>query len=52
MPKLPRLTATEAEKLLLDAGFMQIRSKGSYRIYFREEVRVVIPFHSGKILLS
>ncbi len=50
MPKLPRLTATEAEKLLLDAGFIQIRSKGSHRIYFREEVRVVIPFHSGKIL--
>ncbi len=50
MPKLPRLTATEAEKLLLDVGFIQIRSKGSHRIYFREEVRVVIPFHSGKIL--
>ncbi|MCC5599682.1 type II toxin-antitoxin system HicA family toxin [Nostoc sp. CHAB 5714] len=29
---------------------MQIRSKGSHRIYFREEVRVVIPFHSGKVL--
>ncbi|MEH1782115.1 MAG: type II toxin-antitoxin system HicA family toxin [Nostoc sp.] len=50
MPKLPRITAIEAEKLLLDAGFIQIRSKGSHRIYFREEVRVVIPFHSGKIL--
>ncbi|BAZ53387.1 YcfA family protein [Nostoc sp. NIES-4103] len=50
MPKLPRLNATEAEKLLLDAGFIQIRSKGSHRIYLREEVRVVIPFHSGKLL--
>ncbi|QJB43677.1 type II toxin-antitoxin system HicA family toxin [Dolichospermum flos-aquae] len=50
MPKLPRLTAKEAEKLLLSAGFMQIRSKGSHRIYFRENVRVVIPFHSGKVL--
>ena len=50
MPKLPRLTAREAEKLLLDAGFIQIRSKGSHRIYFREEVRVVIPFHPGKVL--
>ncbi|MEH1999015.1 MAG: type II toxin-antitoxin system HicA family toxin [Nostoc sp.] len=50
MPKLPRINATEAEKFLLDAGFIQIRSKGSHRIYFREEVRVVIPFHSGKIL--
>ncbi|MEH2145095.1 type II toxin-antitoxin system HicA family toxin [Nostoc sp.] len=50
MPKLPRLTAREAEKLLLDEGFIQIRSKGSHRIYFREEVRVVIPFHPGKVL--
>ena len=50
MPKLPRITAKEAEKLLLDAGFIQIRSKGSHRIYRREEIRVVIPFHSGKML--
>ncbi|MEY3223350.1 MAG: hypothetical protein RLZZ203_2206 [Cyanobacteriota bacterium] len=50
MPKLPRINAKEAEKLLLNAGFIEIRSKGSHRIYFRENVRVVIPFHSGKIL--
>ncbi|ALB40891.1 MULTISPECIES: type II toxin-antitoxin system HicA family toxin [Nostocales] len=50
MPKLPRLTAKESEKLLLNAGFIEMRSKGSHRIYFRENVRVVIPFHSGKIL--
>jgi predicted RNA binding protein YcfA (HicA-like mRNA interferase family) len=50
LPKLPRITAKEAEKLLLNAGFIEIRSKGSHRIYSRENVRVVIPFHSGKIL--
>ena len=50
MPKLPRLTAKEAEKLLFDAGFRQIRSKGSHRIYLKDSTRVVIPFHSGKIL--
>ncbi len=50
MPKLPRLTAKEAEKLLVDAGFEFIRSKGSHRIYRKDEIRVVIPFHSGKIL--
>lgn len=50
MPKLPRLTAPEAEKLLLAAGFTQLRSKGSHRIYFKAGVRVVIPFHAGKIL--
>ncbi len=50
MPKLPRLTAKEAERLLLDAGFIQIRSKGSHRVYQLEEIRVVVPFHSGKVL--
>ena len=50
MPKLPRLTAVEAEKLLLQAGFKLIRSKGSHRIYMKEDKRFVLPFHSGKIL--
>lgn len=50
MPKLPRLTAKEAETILLEAGFLRIRSKGSHRIYYKDEVRVVIPFHSGKTL--
>jgi predicted RNA binding protein YcfA (HicA-like mRNA interferase family) len=50
LPKLPRLTASEAEKLLLKAGFQLIRSKGSHRIYFKNNVRMVIPFHAGHIL--
>jgi len=50
LPKLPRLTAVEAEKLLLQAGFKLIRSKGSHRIYMKEDKRFVLPFHSGKIL--
>ena len=50
MPKLPRLTAKEAEKILLNAGFEFIRSKGSHRIYRKDDNRVVVPFHSGKIL--
>ncbi len=29
---------------------MQIRSQGSHRIYLKDNIRVVIPFHSGKIL--
>jgi predicted RNA binding protein YcfA (HicA-like mRNA interferase family) len=35
---------------LLDAGFSLLRSKGNHRIYFKEGIRVVIPFHAGKIL--
>jgi predicted RNA binding protein YcfA (HicA-like mRNA interferase family) len=50
MPKLPRLTATEAEKLLLKAGFVWVRSKGSHRIYQRQSERMVLPFHPGKVL--
>jgi predicted RNA binding protein YcfA (HicA-like mRNA interferase family) len=50
LPKLPRLTAEEAEKQLLKAGFSLIRSKGSHRIYKKERRRVIVPFHSGKTL--
>ena len=50
MPKLPRLNAKEAEKLLFEAGFIHIRSQGSHRIYQRDQIRVVIPFHGNKIL--
>ena len=50
MPKLPRLTAKEAEALLLKSGFVLMRSKGSHHIFFKENIRVVITFHSGKIL--
>ena len=50
MPKLPRLTAEEAEKKLLRAGFKLVRSKGSHKIYRKENERFVLPFHAGKIL--
>lgn len=50
MPKQARLTAQEAEHQLLAAGFVLIRSKGSHRIYRRDAERVVVPFHSGRIL--
>ena len=48
--KLPRLTAKEAEKTLLNSGFTFLRQKGSHRIYGKASKRMVIPFHSGKIL--
>ena len=50
MPKLPVITAKEAESLLLKAGFDFIRSAGSHRIYMKGKKRVVIPFHTGKTL--
>ena len=50
MAKSPRLNAKEAEELILKSGFEFIRSKGSHRIYVKNKIRVVIPFHSNKIL--
>ena len=50
MPKLPRLAAADAETMLLKAGFVWLRSKGSHRIYAKGGRRVVIPFHSNATL--
>ena len=50
MAKQPLMTAKEAESLLLKAGFVFVKSKGSHRIYLRQAARVVIPFHAGKTL--
>ena len=50
MPRAPRLTAPDAERLLLRAGFNLIRTKGSHRIDLKETVRVVVPFHGRRVL--
>jgi predicted RNA binding protein YcfA (HicA-like mRNA interferase family) len=50
LPKLPILTAQEAEVLLKQAGFELLRSKGSHRIYLRGTRRIVIPFHGNRTL--
>ena len=50
MPKVPRLTADEAEAMLKKAGFVWLRSKGSHRIYGKGGRRIVVPFHSGATL--
>lgn len=50
MVRLPRLTSQEAEDLLLQAGYSLIRTKGSHRIYLKDSVRIIIPFHAGKAL--
>lgn len=50
MAKLPRLKVQEAEKLLLKAGFKMVRSKGNHRIYRKGDRRIIVPFHTSKIL--
>jgi len=48
--KTPRITPQKAESMLLEVGFQMIRSKGSHRIYMKNDRRVIIPYHPGKIL--
>ena len=48
--KLPRLTAQELIKALKKLGFLESRTSGSHRIYKKESKRIVVPFHSGKII--
>jgi len=47
---LPKLNFKEAEKLLLNAGFILARTKGSHKIYIKNNKRIVLPFHKSKIL--
>ncbi len=47
--KCPRLTAQEVE-LLLDKKIELSRQKGSHRIYRKDSLRMVIPYHQGKTL--
>jgi predicted RNA binding protein YcfA (HicA-like mRNA interferase family) len=44
------MTAVEAEQLLKENGFEIIRIKGSHKVFFKDNRRVVVPCHSGKIL--
>jgi predicted RNA binding protein YcfA (HicA-like mRNA interferase family) len=49
--KLPRVTASEAIKVLERVGFSFSRQSGSHKIYKNKQGRrVTIPFHSGAIL--
>ena len=50
MPKAPRLNAADAEAMLLKAGLVWLRSKGSHRIYGKGSRRVVVPFHNSATL--
>lgn len=50
MPRASRTTALQAENLLLEHGFILVRSRGSHRIYVKGGVRVVVPHHVGRTL--
>ena len=49
--KVPRLTASQAIKVVGQAGFVLARQSGSHKIYKNEKgIRITIPFHKGKTL--
>ncbi|MCC6144111.1 MAG: type II toxin-antitoxin system HicA family toxin [Candidatus Hydrogenedentes bacterium] len=49
-PKQPRLTAVDADRMLISEGYILLRTKGSHRVYMRGARRVVVPYHAVKIL--
>jgi predicted RNA binding protein YcfA (HicA-like mRNA interferase family) len=50
LPDLPRLNFRDTEKLLLSAGFKLLRTKGSHKIYIKDKKRIILPYHTSKIL--
>lgn len=50
LSKQPIMQAKEAISLLKKSGFELVRTKGSHRIFMKNNVRIVIPYHSGKDL--
>lgn len=48
--RLPRVTAKEAERVLSKLGFSYSHAKGSHKSYMKEGKRVVVPFHTGRII--
>lgn len=49
MPELPRLSAKEAERLLLQEGFAIDRQKGSHRIYKNTFIEWSYPITQGRL---
>ena len=46
MPKTPALKPKEIIRLIEKAGFVFIRQKGSHKIYKRENILIVVPYHA------
>ena len=50
MAKQPRMTAADAERALVRAGFSLLRTKGGHHIYGKGPARVTVPVHAGRTL--
>lgn len=50
-PRIPRLTADHAIRIVHQFGFVQVRQSGSHKIFRNaQDIRITIPYHKGKIL--
>lgn len=47
MSRLPALKSHEVTRALLKAGFIEVRQKGSHKIFKKDTRRVIVPFHKG-----
>lgn len=48
--KLPRVSADKVVKVLEKIDFILVRQSGSHKIYKKDAVVVVVPYHSQKII--
>lgn len=46
MSKIPALTPRKIIVVLEKAGFCFIRQKGSHRMYVKEKIMLIIPYHN------
>jgi len=46
---LPTVTAKVMVRVLLRCGFVELRQKGSHRIFRKGTRRVIVPMHSGNL---
>lgn len=47
--RLPKLNPREVEVVLLKHGFAFVSQKGSHRKYRKNELVLIVPFHSGDL---
>jgi predicted RNA binding protein YcfA (HicA-like mRNA interferase family) len=52
MPRLPRITARQAEKVIRELGFELRRQSGSHKIFWNDDIgkRITLPCHGHKII--
>jgi len=46
MPKFPSLKPKQATRALEKAGFVVVRQSGSHKIYIKNKICIVLPWHN------